>query len=101
MGKRIYVGNLPFSVSDSDLQEVFQQYGTVESARVIKDRDTSRSKGFGFVEMASDQEAASAITQLNGAEYAGRPMTVSEAKPMAPRDTSRGGPAGFGRGGRY
>ena len=96
MGKKLYVGNLPFSATDAHLQEIFQQVGTVESARVIVDRDTGRSKGFGFVEMASDEEATNAIAKFNGADYDGRPMTVSEARPPAPRE---GGGGGGGRGG--
>lgn len=113
MGKKLYVGNLPFSASDSSLEQIFAQVGTVESAKVITDRDTGRSKGFGFVEMSSDAEATDAINKFNGAEYEGRPMTVNEAKPMAPRENrggfgggggGRGGRGGFGgggRGGRY
>ena len=100
MGKKLYVGNLPFSASDESLQQIFAQVGTVESAKIIQDRDTGRSKGFGFVEMASDQEAADAITKFNGADYEGRPMTVSEARPQAPREGGRGGfGGGGGRGG--
>lgn len=95
MGKKLYVGNLPFTATDHALQETFSQCGTVESAKVITDRDTGRSKGFGFVEMSSDAEAAAAINKLNGTEYEGRALTVNEAKPMAPRDSSRGG-GGFG-----
>ncbi|HLE00106.1 MAG TPA: RNA-binding protein [Bdellovibrionota bacterium] len=101
MGKKLYVGNLPFSASDESLQQIFAQVGTVESAKIIQDRDTGRSKGFGFVEMATDQEAADAITKFNGADYEGRPMTVSEARPQAPREGGRGGFGGGGdRGGR-
>src|SRR5271155_539376 len=96
MGKKLYVGNLPFSANDSSLEQIFAQAGTVESAKVITDRDTGRSKGFGFVEMSSDAEAADAIAKFNGADYEGRPMTVNEAKPMAPRE-NRGG---FGGGNR-
>lgn len=84
---KIYVGNLGYSVSDSTLSTKFAQFGTVRSAKVIMDRDTNRSKGFGFVEMSSDSEAQAAINQLNGAEFEGRNMNVSEAKPMAPRET--------------
>jgi RNA recognition motif-containing protein len=97
MGKKLFVGNLPFSADSQSLQEIFAQAGTVESAKVITDRDTGRSKGFGFVEMATDAEAADAITKFNGAEFDGRSMTVSEAKPMAPRESRGGG--GFGGGG--
>ena len=97
MGKKLYVGNLPFSASDDSLNEIFAQAGTVESAKIIMDRDTGRSKGFGFVEMSNDQEAADAIQKFNGADYGGRAMTVAEARPMAPRE-DRGG-FGGGRGG--
>src|SRR5258708_40114298 len=99
MGKKLYVGNLPFSATDANLQEIFAQAGTVESAKVITDRETGRSKGFGFVEMSSDQEAADAIAKFNGADYSGRPMTVNEAKPMAPRENRGGGFGGGGGGG--
>src|SRR6201997_2369038 len=99
MGKKLYVGNLPFSATDQILHDTFSQCGTVESAKIIIDRDTGRSKGFGFVEMSTDEEAANAISKFNGADYDGRAMTVNEAKPMAPRE-NRGG-FGGGRGGRY
>ena len=94
MGKKLYVGNLPFSATDQILVDTFTQCGTVDSARIIIDRDSGRSKGFGFVEMSTDQEAQTAISQFNGADFDGRPMTVNEAKPMAPRDNNS-------RGGRY
>jgi RNA recognition motif-containing protein len=97
MGKKLYVGNLPYSATDEALHHIFTQAGTVESAKVITDRETGRSKGFGFVEMATEQEALDGINKFNGADYEGRPMTVSEAKPMAPRE-SRGGGGGFGGG---
>ena len=96
MGKKLYVGNLPFSATDQVLMDTFSQCGTVESAKVIIDRDTGRSKGFGFVEMSTEAEAADAIGKFNGADCEGRAMTVNEAKPMAPRE-GRGG--GFGGGG--
>lgn len=96
MGKRIFVGNLPFSATDQVLQETFAQYGTVESAKVITDRMSGRSKGFGFVEMSNDTEAQAAIDKLNGAEYEGRTITVNEAREMQPRE---GGGGGRGRGG--
>ena len=99
MGKKLYVGNLPFSATEQSLLQTFAQIGTVESAKIITDRDTGRSKGFGFVEMSSDSEAADAITKFNGADYEGRSMIVNEAKPMAPRNNSRGG--GFDRSRRY
>jgi len=97
MGKRIFVGNLPFSATDQVLMDTFAQYGTVESAKVITDRATGRSKGFGFVEMATDAEAVAAIEKLNGAEYEGRTITVNEAREMQPREGGGGRPGG-GRG---
>jgi len=97
MGKKLYVGNLPFSATDASLSDTFAQCGTVESSKIITDRDTGRSKGFGFVEMSTEQEAQNAINKLNGADWEGRPMTVNEAKPMAPRENRGGG--GFGGGG--
>lgn len=97
MGKKLYVGNLSFSITEESLQQLFAQAGTVESATVITDRATGRSKGFGFVEMSSDQEATDAIAKLNGTDVEGRAITVSEARPQAPRE-SRGG-FGGGRGG--
>src|SRR5689334_3055226 len=100
MGKKLYVGNLPFSATDDSLKQIFAQAGNVESARVITDRDSGRSKGFGFVEMASDAEATDAIAKFNGADYEGRPMTVAEAKPQEPREGGRGGGRGGDRGGR-
>lgn len=109
MGKKLYVGNLPFSATDQILSDTFAQCGTVESAKIITDRDTGRSKGFGFVEMSTDAEAADAITKFNGTDYDGRAMTVNEAKPMVPRERSGGMGSGGGnrdrgyggRGGRY
>ena len=98
MGKRIFVGNLPFSATDQVLLDTFAQYGTVESAKVITDRATGRSKGFGFVEMATDAEAVAAIEKLNGAEYEGRTITVNEAREMQPREGGGGGGRGFGGG---
>ncbi len=95
MGKKLYVGNLPYSVSSSDLESMFSAHGTVQSAEVISDRMTGRSKGFGFVEMASDEEAQAAISALNGQDQDGRPLTVNEAKPRE----NRGGGGGGGRGG--
>jgi RNA recognition motif-containing protein len=97
MGNKLYVGNLPFSATDDSLREIFAQAGQVDSARIIMDRDTGRSKGFGFVEMATDQEASAAIQKFNGADFDGRSMTVNEARPMTPRDGGGGG--GGGRGG--
>jgi RNA recognition motif-containing protein len=101
MGKKLFIGNLAFSVTDSTLQSAFAQQGTVESARVIMDRDTGRSKGFGFVEMSTDDEAANAVRLMNGSDLDGRAMNVSEAKPQAPRDNNRSfGGGGGGGGGR-
>ena len=97
MGKKLYVGNLAYSVTDSFLEQLFGQHGTVQSAQVIMDRDTGRSKGFGFVEMGSDQEAQAAIAALNGKEVEGRSLTVNEAKPR--EDRGGGGHGGGGRGG--
>jgi RNA recognition motif-containing protein len=97
MGKKLYVGNLAYSISDSDLQAMFAPFGSVQSAQVIMDRDTGRSKGFGFVEMNSDDEAQAAIAGLNGQEKEGRPLTVNEARPK-PEGGGRGG-FGGGRGG--
>ena len=96
MGKKLYVGNLAYGVSSSDLEQMFGEHGTVQSAQVIMDRDTGRSKGFGFVEMGSDQEAQNAITAMNGKEVDGRRLTVNEARPM---DGGGGGGGGGGRGG--
>ena len=91
MGKRLYVGNLPYSVDEPDLSEKFSAHGTVESTKLITDRNTGRSKGFAFVEMATESEAQAAIEALNGTDYDGRPMTVNEAKPMKPRNEGDGG----------
>ena len=85
MAKKLYVGNLPYGITSSDLERVFQAHGTVESAQVIVDRDTGRSKGFGFVEMRNDQEAEEAIQALNGQDFNGRPLTVNEARPREER----------------
>jgi RNA recognition motif-containing protein len=100
MGKKLYVGNLPYSATDQILSDTFAQCGTVESAKIIIDRETGRSKGFGFVEMSTDAEAQDAISMFNGADYDGRAMTVNEARPMAPREGRPGGGGGFGGGGR-
>jgi len=86
VGKKLYVGNLSYSVDDSELKEMFNQYGTVESANVISDRESGRSKGFGFVEMSSSDEAQAAIEGLNGQSQQGRALTVNEAKPQQPRE---------------
>jgi RNA recognition motif-containing protein len=98
MGKKLYVGNLTYGVTDSDLLKLFEAHGTVQSAQVIMDRDTGRSKGFGFVEMNSDQEAQAAIAALNGKEMDGRSLTVNEARPKTEGGGGRGG-SGGGRGG--
>ena len=103
MSKKIYVGNLTYGVTDSDLEQMFAAHGTVQSAQVIMDRDTGRSKGFGFVEMGSDQEAQAAIAALNGQMVGGRSLTVNEAKPREDRGGGggrRGGGYGGGGGGR-
>ena len=97
MGQKLYVGNLSYEVSSSDLEALLSPHGTVQSAEVIMDRDTGRSKGFGFVEMDSDTEAQAAISALNGQEQGGRALTVNEAKPREPR--SGGGSGGYGGGG--
>lgn len=97
MGKKLYVGNMGYDVSSADLEHLFTPHGQVQSAEVINDRSTGRSKGFGFVEMSSDQEAQAAIAALNGQDHGGRPLTVNEAKPRAPRT---GGGGGYGGGNR-
>ena len=97
MGKKLYVGNLTYGVTDSALEQMFAPHGTVESAQVIMDRDTGRSKGFGFVEMKTEQEAQAAIAALNGKDADGRALTVNEAKPR--EDRGGGGRSGGGRGG--
>jgi RNA recognition motif-containing protein len=99
MGNKLYVGNLSYDVQDSDLQQLFAQHGTVSSARVVTDRDTGRSKGFGFVEMGSDAEAEAAISALNGQEVGGRALTVNEARPKEEGDRRGGGGRSFGGGG--
>src|SRR4051812_10455394 len=99
MGKKLYVGNLGYGVTDADLDQMFAAHGTVQSAQVIMDRDTGRSKGFGFVEMGSDQEAQAAIAALNGKESDGRSLTVNEARPKTEGGGGRSGPGGGGRGG--
>ena len=105
MGKKLYVGNLTYAVNETELETMFSQFGTVQSAQIIVDRDTNRSKGFGFVEMGSDAEAQAAIDGLHEHEYNGRRLTVNEAKPREPRsggggsDGGRSGGYGGGRGG--
>ena len=100
MGKKLYVGNLAYGIKDKDLAEIFSQYGNVESAKVIMDRDTGRSKGFGFVEFSSDSEAQAAIAGLNGKEIDGRALTVNEARPKEEHGGGGGGGGGR-RGGGY
>jgi hypothetical protein len=102
MGNKLYVGNLPYSFRDEDLQQAFAAHGSVSSAKVMMERDTGRSKGFGFVEMGSDAEAQAAINGMNGQQYGGRGLVVNEARPMeprAPRSGGFGGGAGGGGGG--
>lgn len=110
MGNKLYVGNLSYSVRDSDLQQHFGSYGNVQSAKVMMDRDSGRSKGFGFVEMSSDAEAKAAIAGMNGQNVDGRDMVVNEARPMEPRSGGfggggggrrEGGGGGYGGGNRY
>src|SRR5262245_26000230 len=99
MGKKLYVGNLSYETTSADLEAMFAAHGSVQSAQVIMDRDTGRSKGFGFVEMSSDQEAQAAIAALSGKQVGGRSLTVNEAKPREDRGGGRGGQGGRGRGG--
>jgi RNA recognition motif-containing protein len=99
MGKKLYVGNLPYSANEDSLTEFFSTVGAVESARIITDRDSGRSKGFGFVEMATDEEAEKAVSELNGKEMDGRALTVNEARPQERREGGGGGGRGFGGGG--
>src|SRR4051812_22868441 len=101
MGRKLYVGNLTYDVTDAALEQLFAAHGAVQSAQVIVDRDAGRSKGFGFVEMSSDQEAQAAIQALNGQQAGGRTLTVSEAKPREPRGGGYGGTRGGSGGGRY
>ena len=99
MGNKLYVGNLPYSFRDEDLQQTFAPHGTVTSAKVMMERDTGRSKGFGFVEMGSDAEAQAAINAVNGQQHGGRGLVVNEARPMEPRPPRSGGGGGYGGGG--
>ena len=99
MGNKLYVGNLPYSVRDSDLEQAFGQFGAVTSAKVMMERDTGRSKGFGFVEMGSDAEAQAAISGMNGQPLGGRSVVVNEARPMEQRPRGYGGGGGDGGGG--
>ena len=97
MGKKLYVGNLPYTATDSDLQRMFEEHGSVQSAQVVVDRDTGRSKGFGFVEMENSEAAQAAISALNGQDLGGRSLTVNEARPREER--GGGGRGGYGGGG--
>jgi len=99
MGKKLYVGNLSYSVDSSELEQLFSQHGQVVSAQIINDRDTGRSKGFGFVEMANDAEADAAVAALNGQQHGGRALTVNEARPREDRGGGGGGRGGYGGGG--
>ena len=99
MGNKLYVGNLPYSFRDEDLQQAFAAHGSVSSAKVMMERDTGRSKGFGFVEMGSDAEAQAAINGMNGQQFGGRGLVVNEARPMEPRPPRTGGGGGGGYGG--
>ena len=99
MGNKLYVGNLPYTFRDSDLEQTFSQYGSVSSAKVMMERDTDRSKGFGFVEMGSDAEAQAAIQGVHGQNFGGRDLVVNEARPMEPRAPRTGGYGGGGGGG--
>ena len=99
MGNKLYVGNLPYSFRDEDLQQAFAAHGAVSSAKVMMERDTGRSKGFGFVEMGSESEAQAAISAMNGQQYGGRGLVVNEARPMEPRPPRSGGFGGGGGGG--
>ena len=101
MGKKLYVGNLAYSVRDNDLEQAFGEFGSIVSAKVMMERDTGRSKGFGFVEMGTDAEALSAIEAMNGHSFQGRALTVNEARPMEPRAPRSGGYGGGGGGGGY
>ncbi len=101
MGNKLYVGNLPYSFNDNDMQQTFSQFGSVSSAKVMMERETGRSKGFGFVEMGSEAEAQAAISGMNGQSVGGRNLVVNEARPMEPRPPRSGGFGGGGGGGGY
>jgi RNA recognition motif-containing protein len=102
MGKKLYIGGLPYNTSEQALESLFSEVGNVESAKIITDRDTGRSKGFGFIEMVSDADADAAIEKFNGKEFEGRRLTVNEARPQAPREGGGGGGRhGGGGGGGY
>lgn len=95
MGNKLYVGNLPYTFSDSDMEQAFSAFGAVQSAKIVMDRDSGRSKGFGFVEMSSDVEAKAAIEGMNGHQLGGRGLVVNEARPMEPRTPKYGGSRGY------
>jgi cold-inducible RNA-binding protein len=95
MGNKLYVGNLPYTFSDSDMEQAFSAFGAVQSAKIVTDRDSGRSKGFGFVEMGSDVEAKAAIEGMNGHQLGGRGLVVNEARPMEPRTPRFGGSRGY------
>ena len=99
MGNKLYIGNLPYTVRDSDLEQAFSQFGSVTSAKVMMERETGRSKGFGFVEMGSDAEAQAAVNGMNGQPLGGRSIVVNEARPMEARPPRSGGGGGYGGGG--
>jgi RNA recognition motif-containing protein len=99
MGSKIYVGGLPYSTTEQELSQLFSTHGAVQSARIIMDKFTGKSRGFGFVEMATDEEAKAAITALNATQLGGRTLTVNEARPQEPRSGGGGGRGGFGGGG--
>lgn len=101
MGKKLYIGNLSYNVDEQSLTDLFSQFGQVETARVVTDRDSGRSKGFAFVEMSSDSQATDAIDKLNGSDFSGRSINVSEAKPMAPRENRSSGRSFGGSYSRY
>ena len=101
MGRKLYVGNFPYSATESALSDKLAACGTVESCKLITDRDTGQSKGFGFIEMATDFEAHAAIDKLNGTDYDGRPMKVNEARPQEKRSGGGGGRGGYGGGNRW
>ena len=95
MGNKLYVGNLPYTFSDSDMEQAFSAFGAVQSAKIVMDRDSGRSKGFGFVEMSTDVEAKAAIDGMNGHQLGGRGLVVNEARPMEPRTPRYGGSRGY------
>jgi RNA recognition motif-containing protein len=99
MSRKLFVGNLPYETNENDLQDLFAEAGTVESVNVVRDRETGRARGFAFVEMATDQEAQAAVTQLHDRSFGGRRLTVNEARPQMPRSGGGGGGGGYNRGG--